>query len=476
MGITPIKFGTDGWRGVIAQDFTFDNVQLCAQGVANYHLKNGLAGKKIVVGFDTRFASSEFAIAVAEVLAGNGFPVLLMDKNSPTPVLSSNIVANEAAGGVMITASHNPKQWNGFKYRTYYGGSPSASVIEGIESNIPTAQEMSFVRNLSYERASDSGLIKLIDPDIFYLDRVKSLIDLERLRRINKIVVVDAMHGAGGGYFSKILGVNNENISELRSEINPAFPGMRNPEPVEHNLRWLSKVVGDSEAMMGLALDGDADRLGVIKEDGKYITSLEVFALLIYYLLEVRGLRGPIIKSISVGRMAARLAKQYGVPVHETGVGFKYIAPVMMQEDGLVGGEESGGYAFRGHLPERDGVVSGLFLIDLLVSTGQTLSNLIEELYKKIGPHYYGRIDLTFPASRRDEIQLRVASTNPQRLGGLLVHSIDTMDGIRFNLDEDAWVMVRFSGTEPLLRIYSEADNERQVLGLLNAAREITGI
>ena len=174
--------------------------------------------------------------------------------------------------------------------------------------------------------------------------------------------------------------------------------------------------------------------------------------------------------------MAARLAKQYGVPVHETGVGFKYIAPVMMQEDGLVGGEESGGYAFRGHLPERDGVVSGLFLIDLLVSTGQTLSNLIEELYKKIGPHYYGRIDLTFPASRRDEIQLRVASTNPQRLGGLLVHSIDTMDGIRFNLDEDAWVMVRFSGTEPLLRIYSEADNERQVLGLLNAAREITGI
>ena len=208
MGIAPIKFGTDGWRGVIAQDFTFDNVQLCAQGVANYHLKNGLAGKKIVVGFDTRFASREFAVTVAEVLAGNGFPVLLMNNNTPTPVLSSNIVANEAAGGVMITASHNPKQWNGFKYRTYYGGSPSASVIEGIESNIPTAQEMSVVRNLSYQTASDSGLIKLIDPDISYLDRVKSLIDLERLSRINKMVVVDAMHGAGGGYFSKFLGVN----------------------------------------------------------------------------------------------------------------------------------------------------------------------------------------------------------------------------------------------------------------------------
>jgi phosphomannomutase len=476
MAVSPIKFGTDGWRGIIAQDFTFDNVRLCAQGVANYHLEQGLGGQAIVVGFDTRFASREFAVATAEVLAGNGFPVLLAEKTSPTPVMSFNIVSAGAAGGVMITASHNPKQWNGFKYRTYYGGSPSSSVIEGIESKIPLAQEMSVVRNASYADASNSGLIRLIDPDISYLKQVQDLIDLERLRQADMMVVIDGMHGAGGGYFPQILGVNNPNISELRSGINPSFPGMQNPEPVEHNLGWLSKVVRDSDATMGLALDGDADRLGVINEDGEYITSLQVFALLAYYFLEIRGLTGPIIKSVSVGRMALRIAKQYGVPVHETGVGFKYIAPMMMEKGGLLGGEESGGYAFRGHLPERDGVVSGLFLIDLLASTGKNLSSLIKELCVKIGPHYYERIDLAFPENQRQEIETRVASTTPHSLGGLLVHSIDTLDGVRFNLDEDAWVMVRFSGTEPLLRIYSEADNVRQVRGLLEAARGIAGI
>lgn len=476
MEMSPIKFGTDGWRGIIADDFTFDNVRLCAQGVANYHLEQGLKGKEILVGFDTRFASKDFAIAAAEVLAGNGFSVLMINRTAPTPVVSCNIVSNGAVGGIMITASHNPSQWNGFKYRTYYGGSPSTSVIESIETRISQINGMSDVRSLGYIEGLNTALIRLIDPDVSYLERVKELIDLQRLTQAEMRIVVDAMHGAGGGYFPRILGANNPNVSELRAEINPSFPGMHNPEPIEHNLGWLSSVVSNSDAVIGLALDGDADRLGVVQEDGKYITSLQVFALLAYYLLEVRGLRGPIIKSVSVGRMALRLAKQYGVPVHETGVGFKFIAPVMMEQDGLLGGEESGGYAFRGHLPERDGVVSGLFLLDLLASTRKNLSSLIRELYNKIGPHYYERLDLKFPEKKRQEIQTRVTSTNPQDLGGLTVRSIDTIDGVRFNLDEDAWVMVRFSGTEPLLRIYSEADDERQVHGLLKAARGITGI
>jgi phosphomannomutase len=471
-----ITFGTDGWRAIIADDYTFDNVRACAQGVAAYHIAQGLQSDPIIVGYDTRFGSADFADAVVEVLAGNGLNVLRCTVPAPTPAVGYNLVTRGAAGGIMITASHNPAKWNGFKYRTSSGGSAPPEVLVEVEKAIHQLKSLTDINRMNIDDARSAGLVTDIDPAPTYLAHIATLVDLDTLRSAGCKVVVDPMHGAGAGYFAGLLSGGATKVLEIRGTVNPSFPDMHNPEPTEHNLAPLRDAVLQTNALVGVAMDGDADRVGAIDATGKYLTSLQVYALLAYYFLEVRGLRGPIIKSLTLSNMVWRLGERYDVPVYETGVGFKFIAPVMIEKNALMGGEESGGYAFQGHIPERDGVLSALYLLDLVARKGKTLSEIMEEIYALVGPHHYGRSDVVFDASLRPDVEARLREPYPTQIAGIAIVGVDTIDGIRYRLEGGQWSVIRFSGTEPLLRIYAEAPTPEQVQELLAATRLLTGV
>ena len=468
-----IRFGTDGWRGLIARDFTFDNVALCAQGVANYLLQEGVAEKGLVVGYDTRFASEEFGSRVAEVLAGNGIGVYLSTKAAPTPVVSYSILLRRAAGAAIITASHNPALWNGFKFKPGYAGSATPDITSALEREIERA-ETEVVLSLPLPQARERGLVEDIDPMPPYLEHMGRIVDLDGISGSGLKVGVDAMYGAGAGYFPTLL--PRAGLNEINAERNPAFPGIERPEPVAINLGELSRLVVDSGADVGIALDGDADRLGVIDEHGTFITPLQTFALLSLFLLEQKGERGALVKSLASTAMIDRLGEIYGVPVFETPVGFKYIGPIMLREDALAGGEESGGYGFRGHIPERDGILSGLFLLEYMVRTGKRPSELMDHLYSIVGAHHYRRRDISFPPESREALSSRLESGELGEVAGMPVVSTDSIDGRRFTFESNAWLLARFSGTEPLLRIYAEAGSPEVVDALLDGAQKYLGL
>ena len=471
----PIKFGTDGWRGIIARDFTFDNVRACAQGVARYLKQANLADRGLIIGYDTRFASEDFASAAAEVVAGNGIKVYLCPKPTPTPVVSYGVLALKAGGAIIITASHNAGNWNGFKYKDEHGSSAPDEVTAQMEAHINHALDTGEIERILLAEALSQGLVEYCDLDPVYFEQVGRLINLDELRRARLKVVVDAMYGAGAGYLKTLLGGGNMEVVEINGERNPIFPGIR-PEPIAVNLGKLSATVKEQGAGVGLATDGDADRVGVVDEKGVFLTQLQVFALLCLYFLEVRGERGPIVKTITSSTMLNRLGEMFGVPVYETAVGFKYIAPVMLARKAVIGGEESGGYGFRGHVMERDGLLASLYFLDLVLKTGKTPSQLLDYLYSKVGPHYYERVDVEFPAEQREAITNRVKKSSPQALDGVKVARIDTTDGFRFVLDDGSWLLVRFSGTEPLLRIYSETDSTDRAQRLLKIGQELAGV
>ncbi len=473
--VSPIRFGTDGWRAIIAEDFTFANVRACAQATASYLHRAGTAARGMVVGYDTRFASEDFAAAAAEVLAGNGIPVYLCDRPAPTPVIGYAILTYRAAGSIVITSSHNPAQWNGFKVRTEYAGAAPPEVLEQIESLIPEALAGGILRK-PLEEATKEGLVRMFDPRPAYLRHLAELVDLERLRSAGLRVVIDPMHGAGAGYLRELLSGGSNSLLEIRSERNPLFPGMHNPEPIPRNLEATVAAVRDQGASVALATDGDADRIGVVDGQGRFVNQLQVFALLAYYLLEVRGLRGPVVKSVTTTSMVKRLGEIYGVPVYETGVGFKFLGPKMREVDALIAGEESGGFAFRGHLPERDGILSGLYILDLMARRGQELPNLVAELFDKVGPHYYDRIDVTMTEEARSRVAARLADLHPESIAGLRVTGYDRTDGLRFLLEDGGWALIRLSGTEPLMRLYTEVREERLVQPVLAALKELTGV
>ncbi|MEE9286178.1 MAG: phosphoglucomutase/phosphomannomutase family protein [Dehalococcoidia bacterium] len=472
----PIKFGTDGWRAIIAEDYTFDNVRACAQGVAAYLHRAGLAGRGLLVGYDTRFGSQEFAAAVAEVVAANGIHVYLADRAAPTPAVSYSIIHRQAAGAVIITASHNPPQWNGFKYKPDYAGSASPEVIAELEGLIADAQRSGDIKRVGLSDAEARGTVTRVDVMTPYLQQIGRLVDLDALRRKPLKIVVDSMHGVGAGLFAQLLSGGRAEVTELRGERNPAFPGMEQPEPIAHNLQGLSDAVRASQAHVGLATDGDADRLGVIDEHGRFVTQLQTLALLALYFLEVRGERGALVKSIATTSMLFKLGELYDVPVFETPVGFKYIGPIMIRENALIGGEESGGYGFRGHIPERDGVLSGLYILSMMAELDQRPAQLIDYLYSKVGPHHYDRVDLTFDPGQRQAVQARLQASEPHELAGTRVSQVDTLDGYRFRLEDGSWSLVRFSGTEPLLRIYGETSSPERLRRLLNDTRQLTGV
>ncbi len=471
---TEIKFGTDGWRAIIAEDFTFPNVRACAQSVALYLEETGLAQRGLVVGYDTRFASEDFAAAVAEVAAANGIHAYLCDSPVPTPVVSHTLLERKAGGAVVITASHNSAQWSGFKYKPEYASSASPETIARLEEPLPSILA-SDVPRLPLAEAQKRGLVELISPRQPYLEHLAELVDLEALRAAGLRVVIDSMYGAAIGWLPQLLAGGTTQVQELHGERNPLFPGLQ-PEPIARHLGALIDTVKATSADVGLATDGDGDRVGIIDEKGEFINQHQVFALLAYYLLEVRGQRGPMVKSVTSTRMIQRLGELYDVAVHETPVGFKFLGPTMIAEDALIAGEESGGFAFRHHPPDRDGILSSLYFLDLMARRGRRPSELVAELYEKVGPHYYDRIDIRLEPEQKTELIERLSRARPERLAGLRVVQTDTTDGFRFCLEGGEWLLVRFSGTEPLLRIYTEVQDQGLVQKLLAAGKELVGL
>ncbi len=467
-----ITFGTDGWRAVIARDFTFENVARCAQGLADYLRARGTASKGLVVGYDTRFLSRDFAETVAQVAAANGVTVYLSRDPAPTPVFSFNVLHLGAAGAAIITASHNPGIWNGFKFKPEYAGSASQEITDSLESAINSAAEPRF---LDLEEAREQGLVVVVDPAPPYLQHINSIVDLPAIRNAGLDVAVDAMFGAGGGYLPSILAGGATKVTEINGQPNPAFPGMAQPEPIAPNLAALLQRVHDGKSSIGLALDGDADRIGAVDENGRFITTLEVFSLLALYLLDSKGLRGPIVKGVTSSLMLNKLGQEFGVDVHEMPVGFKNIGPQMSQVDALIAGEESGGFAFRGHVPERDGILSGLYLLEYMARTGKSPGQLIDCLFDRVGPHYFHRRDLVFDSADRARMEQLLGDSGLTELAGMPVRSSDRVDGRRLMFDE-AWLAARFSGTEPLLRVYAEAGSPEKVTALLDAAIEYLGL
>jgi len=443
--------------------------------VADYLKGAKLAGRGLVIGYDTRFASEDFAAAAAEVIAGNGIKVYLCPKAAPTPVISYGVLAKKAGGAIIITASHNPGTWNGFKYKNEHGSSAPDEVTSKIVAYLSKSYDAGNFSRLPLDDAKNQGLVLDTDLESVYFTQISKLIDLDGLRNAGLNLVIDPMYGAGAGYLAKALGGGATKFTEINGERNPLFPGIR-PEPIPPNLDGLSAVVREQKADAGLATDGDADRMGILDEKGNFITQLQVFALLCLYLLEVRGERGPIVKTLTTTSMAYRLGELYNVPVYETQVGFKYIAPLMMKENALFGGEESGGYGFRGHVAERDGILANLYFLDLMVKTGKKPSELIDYLYSKVGPHHYRRVDIKFDEKRRKSITERVRSYSPEFIDNVRVLKIDMTDGFRFNLEDNTWLLIRFSGTEPLLRVYTETDSLERVERLLKLGREIAGV
>jgi phosphomannomutase len=468
-----IHFGTDGWRGRIAEDYTFANIRRCAQGFAEYLLKKGFHDEWVVVGYDQRFHSENFAAAVAEVLAANGLRVYLTDKATPTPAISYSVVNKKAVGAVNITASHNPATDNGFKVRDEHGGAIDPNGLLEIESLIPDSQERT--QRLSIADGVAQGKIVIFDPNPAYLIQLNRLIDLQFIKNAGLNILVEPMWGNGIGWFPKLLQGGKTKVSEIHNVRNPIFPEMKRPEPIPPNVDAGLKETINRQADVLIITDGDADRLGIGDETGRFIDQLRVYGLLGYYFLEVRKERGPIVKTLSTTNMLMKLGKIYNVPVYETGVGFKYVAPKMLETNAMLGGEESGGYAFRDHVPERDGILAGLYILDMMVRLGKKPSELLNELFKKVGAHYYDRIDTPFDGDRRIREQ-KILSSNPTQIGGVKVINLDTTDGYKFNLEDGGWLLIRFSGTEPIMRVYCETTQQDRVKAILDDGLKVAGI
>ncbi len=465
-----IKFGTDGWRAVIAEDYTFENVRKVSQAFAGYLKSEGRAKDGVVIGYDTRFASENFAAATAEVMAANGIKTWLSDRFCPTPVLSFSIIERKAGGGVMITASHNPPTDNGFKVKPYYGGSASPEIVADLEGRLEEP-----VQRMALSEAIKSGLVEYIELSDGYAGQLAKVVDVEGIKNSKLRIAVDPMWGAGQGYFPMILGGGSVSVTELHAARNPLFPGMHNPEPITKNLSDFLSLMAKGEHDLGIANDGDADRVGIVDETGRFMNQLEVFALLALYMLEVRGERGPIVKSLSTTSMVDKLGKLYGVEVYETPVGFKHIGPLMMEKDAIIGGEESGGNGFRGHIPERDGILSGLVMADMMLKLGKSASGLLEYLFEKVGPHYYDRVDFSFEQSKRAAIIENIKKNPPKDLAGMPVVKIRDDDGFKYYSEDGSWLLIRFSGTEPIMRVYTETTSADKVKPILEQGRALTG-
>jgi phosphomannomutase len=477
--MSDIKFGTDGWRGRIADDYTYANVRRAAQAFASFLTAGGREGS-VVVGYDKRFSAEHFAVTTAEVLAGNGLHVYLTDTATPTPVISFSAKDKGTLGAANITASPKPPEDCGFKVRDHNGGAIDPEGLAQIESFIPAAGDDAAIRQLPLKQALKEGKIEYFNPKPAYMAHLAELIDVQPIKDAGLKIVVDNMWGNGAGWLTEILGGGKTEIIEVHAERNPIYPEMKRPEPIPPNVDAGLAVGKRLGADCVCIMDGDADRCGFGSEEGEFIDQLRVFGLLAYYMLEVRGLRGPIVKTISSTSMLDKLGKIYDVPVVNTGVGFKYVAPAMVEHDAMIGGEESGGYAFRNHVPERDGILANLFLLDFMVRTGKKPSQMLDLLFAKVGAHFYDRIDTrltddNMKAAAKTKLDA-VRAEDGITLGGHKVVEKVTIDGYKFIMDDGGWLLVRFSGTEPLIRVYTETTDEAAVPAILADGQKLAGL
>jgi alpha-D-glucose phosphate-specific phosphoglucomutase len=479
----PIHFGTDGWRAVISDSFTFHNLRMVTQAIADAarskDWNNGFTDPntdpaKVVVGFDTRFLSDRYAIDVARVLAANGYRVFLSQSDSPTPAISFSVKAMNAVAGVMITASHNAPRYNGVKLKASYGGSASREQCRRVEVYLNDNEERGRGPNLmDFEQARQNGLIQRFNPLPNYYDHLRNLIDFDVIADNPPRVVIDSMHGSGRGVIRGILQGTGCEAQEIRGEMNPGFGGVH-PEPIHRYLGALASAISNGMGDLGLATDGDADRIGAMDERGNFVDPHKIMALALRHLIEKRGWRGPVVRTVSTTRMIDRLATRYGLDVYETPVGFNHIADYMLREQVLIGGEESGGISFRGHIPEGDGVLMGLLLIEIVASAGVTLSELIENLLQEVGPAFYKRTDLRlrFPVAK-DKMTQMLTDQAPGQIGTEIVQEIRTTDGIKYLLADDSWLLIRPSGTEPVLRVYAEGRSQEIVKAMMDFGESV---
>ena len=463
----PIHFGTDGWRAVISDTFTFANLRLVSQAIADAlrseHWNNGIPvpsdvnTNRVVVGFDTRFLSDRYAADVARVLTANGFTVYLAHADAPTPAISHAIHNLKAYGGVIITASHNAPRYNGVKLKAAYGGSALPEQCRRVEVYLNDNEQRGRGPNLmDFDQAREAGLIQKFNPLIAYYEHLRTLINFDAIAEHPQRVVVDSMYGSGRGVIKGILQGTGCEVSEIRGEMNPGFGGVH-PEPIGQYLGALAGAISMGMGDLGLATDGDADRIGAMDGRGNFVDPHKIMALSLRYLVEKRGWRGLVVRTVSTTRMIDRLAEKYGLTVYETPVGFNHIADYMMKDDVLIGGEESGGISIKGHIPEGDGVLMGLLLLEIVATSGGTLYELVEDLLKDVGPAYYRRKDLrlSHPVAKKQMSDYLIDKA-PVQIGGEKVRDISTLDGVKYLIDDGSWLLIRPSGTEPVLRVYAE--------------------
>jgi phosphomannomutase len=464
-----VKFGTDGWRGIIADDFTYENVRVAARAIALYVLAHEDASAGVCIGFDTRFGSKSFARLVAEVLAAAGIPVALATKVTPTPELSFAVRGRKAAGGVMITSSHNPAEWNGVKYKASYGGSGSPSIIASIESYLLKPLPL----------AATPAIIEEVDFAPPYIAALEAFVDLKTIRASGYRFLIDTMYGAGKGYVAGIFERAEIPYVEFRSEVNPAFPGI-NPEPILPHIAPTQKAVVAEHCDAGLITDGDADRIGAVDEHGNVVDAHKIFAILLQWLLKRKQWPGDVTRAFNTTKMLDRIAAKYGRHLIEHGIGFKYVCDLMLEREILIGGEESGGIGISRHLPERDGLLNSLLLANVMADEHMTLGELVAALQAEYGEHQYGRLDMHIDDALK-MLAIERARAGVKEFAGLKVLRVETLDGIKFFLENPAcaarenaaetWLLLRASGTEPLLRVYCESCSEQSVRQVLEAAR-----
>jgi phosphomannomutase len=454
-----ITFGTDGWRGMIADDFTFDNVRRVAAAIASYVLKHEDPQHGVIIGYDTRFASPRAARATAEVLAGAGIPVKLTNDYTPTPAVSLAVRDQKAAGGVVITSSHNPWNWNGVKFKAKFGGSATPAIMQILEEELAAG---------AMPRGHAAAIVEL-DLKRAYSEAICRFADVQLIAKAKFNFAVDSMYGAGRGVLATIFSDHNIQHVAIRQELNPLFPGI-NPEPIEPHIAKLQGTVLKHGCQAGFATDGDADRIGAVTEDGSFVDAHKTFAVILHWLLERKKWPGEVARAFNTTRMVDRIAARYGRKLNECPIGFKYIADLMMEREILIGGEESGGIGYSRFLPERDGILNSLLLANVMAEEGKPLGQLVADLQREFGPHYYGRRDLHIPQDMKQGAIRRAGSGDTKRLGHYSILKKENLDGVKLFLDAptdgngaDAWILFRASGTEPLLRVYAEAASQELV-------------
>lgn len=471
-----IKFGTSGWRGIIADDFTFDNVKVVSQAVADYINNDGATEKQksVIVGYDTRFHSENFAKISSQVLAANGIKVFLTKRDCPTPVISYEILRRKIAGGLNFTASHNPPEYNGLKFSPSWGGPALPETTKAIEKRCEElarrAGGESAIKEISFEEGKSKNKISEIEPEKTYIKRIKELVDLKAIQKSNIKMVLDVLYGTGRGYLDKILADSDCKIKVLHNFRDVLFGG-NPPEPAKKNLGELLQILKKEKYQLGLATDGDADRFGIIDSDGTFITPNETIALLLDHLVKTRKWKGVVARSVMTTHLVDAVAKKYNVEVRETPVGFKYIGEVMTKEKMIIGGEESGGLTIMGHIPEKDGILACLLAAEMVAVNKKPIREILKQIYRQVGTILSERLNFRLPAEKMNSIKSKLEQNPPSAIASIRVKNINRTDGYKFLLEDGSWVGLRLSGTEPVVRIYVEADNRKKMNALISASQ-----